>query len=167
MVPPAHDPCSTMLPPVKYVRPVSPVGPVSPERRCATTIVAGRKAVVVAHLELRVFTTATRIDARHHVGVGDTHHETNAPRGIGEHVGFHGFAAEGVDAVVDRYVPGDLERMTVDLDLALLHEAPTGLEIHRQEDVEPEGKFPFWIEGARIEDWRLASRRFICCVVIG
>src|SRR2546422_2850638 len=50
--------------------------------------------IVVAHLELRVFTTATRIDARHHVGVGDTHHETNAPRGIGEHVGFHGFAAE-------------------------------------------------------------------------
>src|SRR6266480_1953922 len=123
--------------------------------------------IVVAHLELRVFTTATRIDPRHHVGVGDTHHETNAPRGIGEHVGFHGFAAEGVDAVVDRYVPGDLERMTVDLDLALLHEAPTGLAIHRQEDVEPEGKFPFWIEGGRIEGWRLASRRFICCVVIG
>src|SRR6266567_358512 len=32
MVRSVHDPCSTMLPPVTYVRPVSPVGPVSPER---------------------------------------------------------------------------------------------------------------------------------------
>src|SRR3989442_4416802 len=59
--------------------------------------------IVVAHLELRVFTTATRIDARHHVGVGDTDHEPNAPRGIGEHVGFPAFAADVVDASADRY----------------------------------------------------------------
>src|SRR6266571_5342107 len=83
--------------------------------------------IVVAHLELRQFKrlrAAWPVLARRHVVVGHAHHDTHAPwMTIGEHIGEYGVTAEGVDTIVDRHVPGDLQGVTVDFNLALAHEA--------------------------------------------
>src|SRR2546422_5145575 len=109
--------------------------------------------IVVADLELRCFTTVSRVDARRHVSGGGAHHETRAPsRDIGEHIGEYSVTAEGVDAIVDRYVPGHLKGVTVDFDLAFFHKAAIGC-VHRQKDVEPERKFPGEVGGRVPRSW--------------
>src|SRR5437899_8049137 len=70
-------------------------------------------AIVVADLELRLFKAPLRVHARGHAW--QTHYETRASeRPIGERLGKHMLTREGIHAVVDRHVPGELERLIVD-----------------------------------------------------
>src|SRR6266704_1070552 len=121
--------------------------------------------IIIADLQLRPLKRVLRVEARRHIArsrgsrreghIGNTHHEARAlATGIVEARGIHGPIVIGVHAVVDRHVPGDLERLTgersglkvvtVDLDLALGHDAiPCRLPVHHlfaEKNVEPEGE---------------------------
>src|SRR5437763_7990899 len=79
--------------------------------------------IVVAHFELRQFRGFRRARpffARRHEVVRYALDDTYAARvPVGELVGKHAPPVVRILAVVDRHVPGDLQRVAVDLDLAL------------------------------------------------
>src|SRR5207248_3038117 len=134
-----------------------------PAHRVAARVLSPA-AIVVADLELDDFTALSRVDARRHVVVRDAHHDTHAPRmTIGELICIHRPTVVGIDPVVDRHVPGELQGVTVDFDLALGHDA-VPLIILPEKDVEPERKLPErrW----RVIRWGLAPGRLVLRVVV-
>src|SRR6266566_5239602 len=152
---------------VRHTRVPVTCGP--PAHRIAAAVLR-LAAIVVADLELHDFTTLSRVDARRHVAVrqrpvGYAHHETHAPRmTIRELVGIHGPAVEGIDPVVDRHVPGELQRMTVDFDLALGHDA-VPVRVLPEKDVEPERDLPGHVRG-RVRGHGLAAGWLVWVIVI-
>src|SRR5438445_380530 len=152
---------------VRHTRVPVTCGP--PAHRIAAAVLR-LAAIVVADLELHHFTTLSRVDARRHVAVrqrsvGYAHHETHAPRmTIGELVGIDGPAVEGIDPVVDRHVPGELQRMTVDFDLALVHDA-VPVRVLPEKDVEPERDLPGHVRG-RVRGHGLAAGWLVWVIVV-
>src|SRR5881398_2829875 len=67
-------------------------------------------------------------------------------------------------AVMYRHVPGDLQGVTVDLDLALLHDA-VAVRILPKKDIEPERDFARHVRG-RVRSRGLASGWFIYVIVV-
>src|SRR5947207_8972801 len=120
---------------VRHARVPMTRGP--PAHRVAARVLSPA-AIVVADLELDDFTALSRVDARRHVVVRDAHHDTHAPRmTIGELIRIHWPTVVGIDPVVDRHVPGELQGVTVHFDLALGHDA-VPVRILPEKHVEPE-----------------------------